>query len=95
LSAFSTQAAYAAPLILPAQTRQVDRDKMAADQLEAHRNEVSRQLEEREAALKKESDELKALLATNTDLTRQDKELTEKVAALTREIHARVQAGRS
>jgi uncharacterized membrane protein len=35
--AFSTQAAYAAPLILLAQTRQADRDKVALDQLEAHR----------------------------------------------------------
>lgn len=30
--AFSTQAAYAAPLILLAQTRQADRDKRAADE---------------------------------------------------------------
>ena len=33
--AFSTQAAYAAPLILLAQTRQVERDKVALDLLEA------------------------------------------------------------
>ena len=46
--------------------------------------------QEREAALKKETDELKALLASNTDLTREDKELTERVAALTQEIHARL-----
>jgi uncharacterized membrane protein len=90
--AFSTQAAYAAPLILLAQTRQAERDKMAIDQLEAHREEVNRHLEDRETALKKESDDLKALLAANTDLTQQDKDLTEKVAALTREIHARIQA---
>jgi uncharacterized membrane protein len=32
--AFSTQAAYAAPLILLAQTRQADRDKVALDHLE-------------------------------------------------------------
>jgi uncharacterized membrane protein len=90
--AFSTQAAYAAPLILLAQTRQADRDKVAVGKLEAHREEVSRQMEEREAALRKETDELKALLAANTELTRQDKELTERVEALTKEIHARVQA---
>jgi uncharacterized membrane protein len=36
--AFSTQAAYAAPLILLAQTRQADRDKKHADMLEEHRN---------------------------------------------------------
>ena len=86
--AFSTQAAYAAPLILLAQTRQVERDKDALDKLEAHREEVSKSMERREADLKRETDELKALLQSNTDLTQQDKELTEKVEALTREIHA-------
>jgi uncharacterized membrane protein len=91
--AFSTQAAYAAPLILLAQTRQADRDKMALDQLEAHREEVMRHMEEREAAIKRGNDELKALLGSNTELTRQDKELTERVEVLTREIHARLQAG--
>jgi uncharacterized membrane protein len=90
--AFSTQAAYAAPLILLAQTRQAERDKAAVDQLEAHRAEVLRHSEERAAALKRETDELKALLASNTELTRQDKELTERVEALTREIHARLTA---
>jgi uncharacterized membrane protein len=88
--AFSTQAAYAAPLILLAQTRQAERDKMALDKLEAHREEVMRRMQEREAAIRRETDELKQLLATNTDLTRQDKELTERVETLTREIHARL-----
>jgi uncharacterized membrane protein len=92
--AFSTQAAYAAPLILLAQTRQAERDKKALDQLEAHREEVLRHAEEREAAIKKETDDLRTLLGANTDLTRQDKELTEQVASLTREIHARVRAAR-
>jgi uncharacterized membrane protein len=92
--AFSTQAAYAAPLILLAQTRQADRDKAAVDQLEQHREEVTRKMQEREVALKRETDELKTLLAVNTDLTRQDKELTEKVEALSREIHASLTAGR-
>src|SRR6202142_3652567 len=53
--AFSTQAAYAAPLILLAQTRQAERDKAAVDQLEAHREEVSKHHEEREASLKRET----------------------------------------
>ena len=90
--AFSTQAAYAAPLILLAQTRQVDRDKVASDQLEAHREEVTKRMQEREAALKVETDELKALLQSNTQLTQQAKELTEKIEALTREIHTRLTA---
>jgi uncharacterized membrane protein len=88
--AFSTQAAYAAPLILLAQTRQVERDKEASDRLEAHREQVSDSMARREADLKRETDELKALLQSNTDLTQQDKELTEKVEALTRDIHARL-----
>src|SRR5436305_3027221 len=61
--AFSTQAAYAAPLILLAQTRQADRDKAAGDRMEAHREQVERSGNERVAAIKKETDELKALLA--------------------------------
>ena len=88
--AFSTQAAYAAPLILLAQTRQADRDKVALGQLEAHREEVMNHMQQREAALKKETDELKTLLAANTELTQQDKELTERIEALTRQIHARM-----
>ena len=78
--AFSTQAAYAAPLILLAQTRQAERDKDATDMLEAHREEILRHTEQREAAIKHETDELKALL--------------EKTETLTREIHARLGAGR-
>jgi uncharacterized membrane protein len=86
--AFSTQAAYAAPLILLAQTRQADRDKAAVAKAERRHEEQTRQGEERVAAIKAETDRLEQLLETNTDLTRQDKELTEQVAALTREIHA-------
>jgi uncharacterized membrane protein len=86
--AFSTQAAYAAPLILLAETRQAERDKMSAVMTEKHHDEAERSGEERVAALKAETDKLQELLNSNTDLTRQDKELTEQVAALTREIHA-------
>ena len=85
--AFSTQAAYAAPLILLAQTRQAARDKAMGDKLELHREREEKNGERRVAQLKKETDKLEALLQANTDLTRQDKDLTEQVAALTREIH--------
>ena len=88
--AFSTQAAYAAPLILLAQTRQAERDKIALDQADAHREAITRTMEEREAAIKRETDELKALLGANTDLTRQDTELTQRIETLTREIHERL-----
>ncbi len=85
--AFSTQAAYAAPLILLAQTRQAERDKRAEDRSERIHQEMEKQAADRVAAIKAETDRLVALLDSNTDLTRQDKELTEQVAALTREIH--------
>jgi uncharacterized membrane protein len=85
--AFSTQAAYAAPLILLAQTRQAERDKMASEKAERRHDEAERQSTGRVAALRSETDKLEQLLQSNTDLTRQDKELTEQVAALTREMH--------
>jgi len=74
--AFSTQAAYAAPLILLAQTRQADRDKAHEEAAAKHRDEI---------ALKQHE-----LLQQNTDLTQQVKELTQQVAGLTESIHARV-----
>ena len=86
--AFSTQAAYAAPLILLAQTRQAERDKQADETAERRHNEMERLAAERVTAIKTETDRLVALLDSNTELTRQDKDLTEQVAALTREIHA-------
>lgn len=78
---FSTQAAYAAPLILLAQTRQADRDKVEAERVDARHTEL-------ETSMKGETDKLLDLLQSNTTLTQQDTDLTEQVAALTREIHA-------
>jgi uncharacterized membrane protein len=92
--AFSTQAAYAAPLILLAQTRQAERDKIAAETAEKRHDEAERSAAERVAALRTETDKLEQLLQANTDLTRQDKELTERVADLTSEIHAALLRGK-
>jgi uncharacterized membrane protein len=78
---FSLQAAYAAPLILLAQTRQAERDKMHTDLVEKSHNRLER-------AAKVETDKILDLLQSNTDLTRQDEELTEQVAGLTKQIHA-------
>ena len=78
---FSLQAAYAAPLILLAQTRQADRDKLRSDRVDKNHNRLER-------AAKAETDKIFELLQSNTDLTVQDKELTEQVADLTRQIHA-------
>src|SRR2546422_7710087 len=74
--AFSTQAAYAAPLILLAQTRQADRDKAHEEAAANHGEYLARRQRER--------------LEENTELTEQVKKLTEQVAELTRSIHARV-----
>ena len=60
--AFSTQAAYAAPLILLAQTRQAERDKIALDEAESHRDDLIASIARREAAIKRETDELKQLV---------------------------------
>jgi uncharacterized membrane protein len=78
---FSTQAAYAAPLILLAQTRQADRDKQHADSIDQRHTALEETAERQTADIVK-------LLTSNTELTRQDKNLTEEVAKLTREIHA-------
>ena len=86
--AFSTQAAYAAPLILLAETRQAERDKVTGERLETKHEEMERSAQERVEVITRETEKLEALLQANTDLTKQDKELTEQVAALTREIHA-------
>ena len=85
---FSLQAAYAAPLILLAQTRQADRDKDHEALVERSHAELDRRAQERIAAIRAETDTLAKLLESNTDLTRQDKELTEQVADLTKQIHA-------
>jgi uncharacterized membrane protein len=79
--AFSTQAAYAAPLILLAQTRQADRDKL-------HGETIDRRHTALEQAAKTQTDRLVELLQSNTALTEQDKDLTVEIARLTREIHA-------
>jgi uncharacterized membrane protein len=90
--AFSTQAAYAAPLILLAQTRQAERDKRSEGRAEEARRHAEKMASDRVAAIKAETDRLVHLLDSNTELTKQDKELTEQIAALTREIHAQVTA---
>ena len=86
--AFSTQAAYAAPLILLAETRQAARDKAAGEAEEQHHARMEEQAARRVATIRTETRKLEQLLESNTDLTQQDKALTEEVAALTREIHA-------
>jgi uncharacterized membrane protein len=76
--AFSTQAAYAAPLILLAQTRQAERDKATAEADARHREEIA------QSAVTHER-QLQSLLEQNTSMTQQ-------IDTLTQEIHRLITA---
>jgi uncharacterized membrane protein len=71
--AFSLQSAYAAPLILLAQTRQSARDKANADADALHREDIASQM--------------LSLLEQNTQLTELTKALTERIEGLTLDMH--------
>ena len=99
--AFSLQAAYAAPLILLAQTRQADRDKAHSLADAQHREELhqisdARQLQmEKQASLLVEmlrqnnllTEQVSALLEQNTELTNTVRGLVEHVRVLTGDLH--------
>ena len=88
--AFSTQAAYAAPLILLAQTRQADRDKCHAEADAEHREDLARASEERQKLAAEQTQTLVELLRQNTQLTEVVKELTQRIEQLTAEMHAKL-----
>jgi uncharacterized membrane protein len=88
--AFSLQAAYAAPLILLAQTRQSDRDKAHAEADALHREDIARAVDKRQALVAEQTDMLVDMVQQNTLLTENIKGLTERVEALTREVHEHV-----
>src|SRR5271165_2217499 len=88
--AFSLQAAYAAPLILLAQTRQADRDKCTAIADAEHREELHRVSLERQADAERQTALLVEMMEQNTRLTESIKTLTERVEALTLDVHRSV-----
>jgi uncharacterized membrane protein len=88
--AFSLQAAYAAPLILLAQTRQADRDAAHALADAEHREALHSASEERAALAADQTTLLVEMLQQNTELTETVKALTERVEALTLEVHKAV-----
>ena len=90
--AFSLQAAYAAPLILLAQTRQADRDKVHTDADAQHREALAQANLERQELAEKQTAQMLELLDQNTKLTRLTQELSQRIEALTNEIHRRVVA---
>ncbi len=81
--AFSLQAAYAAPLILLAQTRQADRDKALSEADAEHRDALAQATVQRQEIAAEHIARLHQLLEANT-------RLTEQVERLTEQIHARV-----
>jgi len=88
--AFSLQAAYAAPLILLAQTRQADRDAAHALADAEHREALHSASEERAAVAAGQTALLVEMLQQNTKLTETVKALTERIEALTLEVHRTV-----
>ncbi|HEX4436385.1 MAG TPA: DUF1003 domain-containing protein [Solirubrobacteraceae bacterium] len=85
--AFSLQAAYAAPLILLAQTRQADRDKIRDAIAQTHREAEAKHVDEYERRQAQELIEDKALGEQHSRMLAQNTELTQQVAILTKELH--------
>jgi len=88
--AFSLQSAYAAPLILLAQTRQADRDKALADADAQHREALAAASVERQELAERQAAQIIELLDRNTSLTKMTQELTQRIEALTAEVHRHV-----
>ena len=88
--AFSLQAAYAAPLILLAQTRQADRDKAHSDADAQHREALAAESSERQAVAATQTAQLLILVQQNTELTELTKQLTQRVEMLTAELHRKL-----
>ncbi len=91
--AFSLQAAYAAPLILLAQTRQADRDKAHAEADALHREQIATESTARQAATAEQTARIMDLLEQNTELTQLTRELSERIERLTTELHGKLIAG--
>lgn len=88
--AFSLQAAYAAPLILLAQTRQADRDKAHLEADAMHRESLAEASAQRQALAVQETEKLMILMDQNTQLTEMIKNLSQRIEAMTTEMHKKV-----
>jgi uncharacterized membrane protein len=78
-------------LILLAQTRQADRDKVNADADARHREDLALANAERQMQAARQTDQLVGLLEQNTKLTEITKQMSERIEALTREVHNRLE----
>jgi uncharacterized membrane protein len=88
--AFSTQAAYAAPLILLAQTRQAERDKLRDEATQEHHDTDIRRERDFEARQTEVLQRERALAEQHLTLLEQNTKLTEEIARLTTELHATI-----
>ncbi len=88
--AFSLQAAYAAPLILLAQTRQADRDKVNSEADAQHREALAMASEHRLALAQQNTEKLMELLQQNTQLTEITQQLSQRIEMLTLEMHGKI-----
>jgi uncharacterized membrane protein len=86
---FSLQAAYAAPLILLAQTRQSSRDNAHAEADAMHMEALAVAAEQRQLLANRQTRQLLDLIEQNTRLTEMTKELSERIESLTKEIHGK------
>jgi uncharacterized membrane protein len=88
--AFSTQAAYAAPLILLAQTRQADRDKAHTEADIQHREALAAASAEQQSLALQQNAQILALLEQNLVLTQRVEELSRRIETLTAAVHQRL-----
>lgn len=84
------QAAYAAPLILLAQTRQADRDKANSDADARHREDIAVANAERQTFAVQQNEQIMVLLDANTKLTELTKDISEQLKTLTEEVHCKL-----
>lgn len=87
--AFSLQAAYAAPLILLAQTRQAERDQAHALADARHREDLDEAMAQRQTLAERQSEQLLELLKQNTELTALTKQMAERIENLTIQLTRR------
>jgi len=93
--AFSLQAAYAAPLILLAQTRQADRDKVHAEADARHREDLATAAAQRQELAHEQMKTLTDLVEQNTKLTELTTQLSQRIESLTLELHNKILAGQA
>ena len=85
--AFRLQAAYAAPLILLAQTRQAERDKAHGEADALHREDLAQANEKRLKFAAEQAEQMIKLIEMNTELTNVTKQLTERIEIITDQLH--------